>query len=266
MGRLAEAEGESEIYRDLRMKLFIDPDDMKAQYAAEPRLAEDADGRLGRRPQLLPARRIPQVKPRVITHFEPWMALTFSEGSIGGDIERVESRRSSKRSTARRRDAASQDRPADATACVSGGADRIERHRDRARRTPRRHHALLLINPHTSFFFRSELQMTSDEGLNAYGAVTWGQFFIYQGFNERAGWMHTSSGVDDIDEYLETVTKKGDGFVYKYGSEERPVHRATITVPYKTAQRDGAEGVHRLPHASRPDRPRGRRQVGQRPR
>ena len=65
--------------------------------------------------------------------------------------------------------------------------------------------------------------MTSDEGLNAYGALTWGQFFIYQGFNERAGWMHTSSGVDNIDEYLETVTKKGDGFTYKYGTEERPV-------------------------------------------
>ena len=69
------------------------------------------------------------------------------------------------------------------------------------RRTPSDHHALLLINPHTSFFFRSELQMTSDEGLNAYGASTWGQFFIYQGFNERAGWMHTTSGVDDVDEY-----------------------------------------------------------------
>ena len=59
--------------------------------------------------------------------------------------------------------------------------------------------------------------MVSDEGLNAYGAVTWGQFFIYQGFNDRAGWMHTSSGVDDIDEYLETVVKKGDGFFYRYG-------------------------------------------------
>src|SRR5260370_21825620 len=31
----------------------------------------------------------PVVKPRVIKHFEPWMALTFSEGSIGGDIEKV---------------------------------------------------------------------------------------------------------------------------------------------------------------------------------
>ena len=96
------------------------------------------------------------------------------------------------------------------------------------------HHALLLINPHTSFFFRSELQMVSDEGLNAYGAVTWGQFFIYQGFNERTGWMHTSSGVDAVDEYLETVQKKGDRFFYKYGNEERPLVAAQITVPYRS--------------------------------
>ncbi len=124
------------------------------------------------------------------------------------------------------------------------------------------HHALLLINPHTSFFFRSELQMVSDEGLNAYGAVTWGQFFIYQGFNEHAGWMHTSSGVDAVDEYLETVVKKGDHYVYKYGNEERPGGGAPITVPYKTDQRHGGEEVHRLSHAARADRPRGQRQVG----
>src|SRR5713101_1742314 len=76
--------------------------------------------------------------------------------------------------------------------------------------------------------------MTSNEGLNAYGAVTWGQFFIYQGFNERCGWMHTSSAVDAIDEYLETVVKKGDQFFYKYGNEERPVMTTVIKVRYKT--------------------------------
>jgi acyl-homoserine-lactone acylase len=97
------------------------------------------------------------------------------------------------------------------------------------------HHALLLINPHTSFFFRAEVQMTSDEGLNAYGAVTWGQFFVYQGFNERAGWMHTSSNVDDVDEYLETVVKRGDRYFYRYGNEERPLLASRIAVPYKTA-------------------------------
>jgi len=98
------------------------------------------------------------------------------------------------------------------------------------------HHALLLINPHTSFFFRSELQMVSEQGLDAYGAVTWGQFFIYQGFNDRAGWMHTSSGVNAISEYLETVEKKGHRFYYKYGQEERPFEEKEITVPYKTGQ------------------------------
>ena len=84
-------------------------------------------------------------------------------------------------------------------------------------------HALLWINPHTSFYFRAEAQATSDEGLNVYGAITWGQFFVYQGFNDRAGWMHTSSSVDNIDEYRETIVSKGEGFAYKYSSEERPV-------------------------------------------
>jgi acyl-homoserine-lactone acylase len=95
--------------------------------------------------------------------------------------------------------------------------------------------ALLLINPHTTFFFRSELQMTSDAGLNAYGAVTWGQFFVYQGFNDRLGWMHTSGGGDVIDEYLETVSEKDGKFFYKYGAEERPLTVREIRLPYKTA-------------------------------
>src|SRR3712207_9427617 len=33
MGRLAEAEGESAIWRDLRMKIFIQPEDLKKKFA-----------------------------------------------------------------------------------------------------------------------------------------------------------------------------------------------------------------------------------------
>jgi acyl-homoserine lactone acylase PvdQ len=93
---------------------------------------------------------------------------------------------------------------------------------------------MLLINPHTSFYFRAEGQMVSEEGLNAYGAMTWGQFFIYQGFNDRAGWMHTSSSVDNIDHYLETIVWKGDQAFYRYGAEERPLTVKKISIPYKT--------------------------------
>src|SRR6201999_1168197 len=106
------------------------------------------------------------------------------------------------------------------------------------------HHALLLINPHTSFFFRSELQMVSEEGLNAYGASTWGQFFIYQGFNDRVGWMHTSSGIDNVDEFqVEIVEARGDPF-YRYGRERRPL---TIRpVELRVRQPDGGFTTRRF--------------------
>ncbi len=227
MGRLAEAEGESEIYRDLRMKLFIDPADMKAKYRQSPQwLKALMDAWAGGLNFYL--YKHPEVKPKVITRFEPWMALTFSEGSISGDIERID---------LTELEAFYGKEPPVRVAANAGeyvepvGSNGIAI----APSISASHHALLWINPHTSFFFRSELQMVSDEGLDAYGAVTWGQIFVYQGFNPRIGWMHTSSGVDNIDEYLETVTQKGKAFYYKYGNEERPLKTSTIAVPYKTS-------------------------------
>ena len=94
--------------------------------------------------------------------------------------------------------------------------------------------SLLLINPHTSFFFRAELHMVSDEGLNTYGATTWGQFFVYQGFNENAGWMHTSTRADAIDEYLETVVHQDNAVYYTHGEKLRPFATRQVSVPYKT--------------------------------
>jgi len=227
-GRLAEAEGESAIWRDLRMKLFIEPGRMKALYTESPASLKAlmdawADG------LNFYLSKHPQVKPRVISKFEPWMALTFSEGSIGGDIEKV--------ALGPLQQFYAKDAPG-APEPVTDLLDTEPRGSNGMAVAPSNttgKHALLLINPHTSFFFRSELQMTSDEGLNAYGASTWGQFFLYQGFNERIGWMHTTSAVDDWDEFLETVVKKGAGYVYKHGSQELPVTEEKIDVPYKTA-------------------------------
>ena len=228
MGRLAEAEGEHAIYQDLRMKLFINPDSMKVMYASSPVWLKAlmnawADG------LNFYLYKHPDVKPLAIKHFEPWMALTFSEGSIGGDIERVNLKQL--QAFYGGGPVTAEPAPGVLPPPEPGGSNGMAV----APSNARDHHALLLINPHTSFFFRSELQMTSDEGLNAYGAVTWGQFFVYQGFNTRTGWMHTSSAVNAITEYLETVEKKGDRFYYKYGNEERPMITSTITVPYKTA-------------------------------
>lgn len=228
MGRLAEAEGESAIWRDLRMKLFIDPQTMKAEYEKTPPWLQKlmiawADG------LNFYLAKHPEVKPRVIKHFEPWMALTFSEGSIGGDIETINPTQLQAFYGSIPLTPLAKNEEIDPS-IDPGGSNGIAI----APSNTASHHSLLLINPHTSFYFRSELQMSSDEGLDAYGAVTWGQFFIYQGFNEHCGWMHTSSAVDAIDEYLETIVKKGDRYYYKYGKEERPLAASVIKVPYKT--------------------------------
>jgi acyl-homoserine-lactone acylase len=228
MGRRSEVEGDGAVFVDLRMKLFIDPDSMKAKYAASPSWLKSlmdayADG-LNYYLYTHPA-----TTPKLIKHFEPWMALAFSEGSIGGDITHV-----SLRQLAAFYGSDSLPRlPATAAAANTEptGSNGIAI----APSLTATHHAMLLINPHTSFYFRSELQVASDEGLDAYGAVTWGQFFVYQGFNSRIGWMHTSSGVNDVSEYAETIVKNGGKLSYKYGQELRPLIASVIVVPYKTA-------------------------------
>lgn len=235
MGRLAEVEGEAELYRDLRMKLFITPEQLKAEYRRSPAWLKQlmvafADGLN----YYLATH--PEVRPALITHFEPWMALSFSEGSIGGDIETVDL----KQLEALYRDGARLPEPKGATLAAlyrplerePGGSNGFAI----APRLTRNGYPLLLINPHTSFYFRPEVQVSSEQGLNAYGAVTWGQFFVYQGFNDRLGWMHTSGGGDAIDEYLETVREQNGKFYYRYGQQWRALKPVDIRLPYKSAQ------------------------------
>ncbi|MDQ8754771.1 penicillin acylase family protein [Sphingosinicella sp. LHD-64] len=227
LGRTAEAEGESAIWQDLRQRLWIDPAELQADYRRSPdwlRALMDAwaDG-LNYYLAIHP-----ETRPSALTRFEPWMALSFTEGSIGGDIERVDLRQL----------AAFYGGQEPRVAAITDDEPRGSNGIAIAPRLTRDGHALLLINPHTSFFFRAELGMRSDEGLNAYGASTWGQFFIYQGFNDRVGWMHTSSGVDVVDEFVETVGQQGAQISYRYGNESRPVETRAVTL--RIRQPDGS--------------------------
>jgi acyl-homoserine-lactone acylase len=236
LGRTAEAEGQSALWQDLRQRLFIDPIELQRIYQQSPPWLKQlmdawADG------LNFYLATHPATHPRVLTHFEPWMALSFTEGSIGGDIERVNLKQleafygSPNPTTARlspldlqlQEQTRLEREPSGSNGIAIAPSNTVD------------HHALLLINPHTSFFFRSELQMTSDQGLDAYGAVTWGQFFIYQGFNDRAGWMHTSSNVDAVDQFAETVSSTNGAWFYRYGTDTRPVLVKPITITYKTA-------------------------------
>jgi len=228
-GRLAEVEGEQAIYSDLRAQLYMTVDEAKAAYASAPdwlkalcdAFADGVNYYLYTHPE---------VQPRLLTRFEPWMPMFFSEGSIGGDIEQI---------------------PLDGIEAFYGDGDRSAALQDDPPHTAafaepagsngfaisgkltESGNAMLLINPHTSLFFRGEIHAVSEEGLNAYGAVTWGQFFVYQGFNENTGWMHTSTYVDFIDEFVEDVFEEDGKLLYRYGDEKRRVAVSEVTLKYK---------------------------------
>lgn len=229
IGRLAEAQGTEGLYSDLRARLWMTDLEAQDQYNTAPAWLQElcqgwADG------LNYYLYRHPEVKPQAIKRFEPWMSLYFTEGSIGGDIERV-----SLKSLA---------------AFYENAPEPLAVHQPKARDTQEpagsngialsgdktsSGYPMLLINPHTSFYFRGEAHMVSETGLNAYGAITWGQFFIYQGFNEQMGWMHTSTYVDVMDEYIEEIVPTEQGLTYRYGHEWRPVIVDTVSIRVKQA-------------------------------
>jgi acyl-homoserine-lactone acylase len=229
LGWLAQAEGETAIYSDLRERLFIDANRLQRQFRTAPAWLKTlmiawSDG------LNYYLSKHSNVSPKVIHHFEPWMALSFTEGSIGGDVESVDLAKLEKfygpptPPTSRNSQTyVLEEKP--------GGSNGFAIAPSRSASG----HAMLWINPHTSYYFRSELQVVSEQGLNVYGAVTWGQFFVYQGFNSHNGWMHTSYGGDAIDEYAENIVKKPVGLYYRYGAGLRKLKVTQITIPFKQA-------------------------------
>lgn len=227
LGRMAEIHGESALAGDLYVRLIIDSADAMADYRKSPAWLKKlmnayADGinyYLSTHPS---------TKPALLHRFEPWYPLLWTDGSIGaistGNVS-----------------------PREVGNFYLGGSEPMgERIAEPAERltgsngfaiapsNTQSGHAILYINPHVTFYFRPEVQAVSEEGLNVYGAVTWGQFFVYQGFNEHCGWMHTSSSVDVSDMYIEKTVKKNGRLYYEYNKSVRPVTQHKITLRYKS--------------------------------
>jgi acyl-homoserine-lactone acylase len=231
LGRQAEVEGEAYVYNDLLMRLLYDTSAAIADYRNSPAWLK----------KLLDAfasgvnyylYKHPEVKPALLKKFEPWFALLFTDGGYtamqtGGlemeDIKRLYTQggpSSFKSESLFNKDPA-------AGGSTGSNAFAIAPSKTVAK------NSLLYINPHVSFYFRTEIHMVSEEGLNAYGAVTWGQFFVFQGFNENCGWMHTSSMADAADLYEEKIIRKGDSIFYEYDGELKTVTLQQLVIGYK---------------------------------
>ncbi len=227
LGRLSEVNGEKDLYNDLLIRLVIDTADAKRDFTNAPGwLKKILNGYADGINYYL--YKNPQTKPVLLNRFQPWYPLLWTDGSIGaistGGI-----------STSELKKFYSGTDDAVATAIYEEEKPTGSNGFAFAPKITARGNAILYINPHVTFYFRPEVHMVSEEGLNAYGAVTWGQPFVYQGFNAHCGWMHTSSQADISDAYIEKLTKKDGEWFYEYDGKQKPVIKKTISIKYKTA-------------------------------
>lgn len=229
LGRLSEIYGEEQLYNDLEMRLIYDTAAAIADYQKSPLWLH----------QLLDAAadgvnyylyKHPEVKPAVLHHFEPWYALLRTNGSIsatqnGGlttsDMKNLYPSKNKAVSYVDKNISFVDVDPTGSNGFAVGPSKTTSKN------------AILYINPHVTFYFRSEAQMVSDEGLQAYGGVTWGTFFIFQGFNQYCGWMHTSGSTDVADLFIETVVKQNDSLYTKYDNNLIPIKIKPVTIRYK---------------------------------
>jgi len=240
LGRLAELKSNDiaklkrsdVIYADLMMQLIQDSTKAIQDYNNSPKWFKDllqahADGinyYLAKHPQ---------VHPEVITYFKPWYHLMWTDGSVSptrtGGIKEADVAAfyggTHTSTTYHQNEKVAPYDMEEKTLKGSNGLAIAPMHSKNG-------NAMLYINPHVPFYFRSEMHMVSEQGLNVYGAVTWGQMFIYQGFNEHCGWMHTSSYADVADVYMEKINKNGASLTYEYEEQQLPVNTKAITIKY----------------------------------
>lgn len=226
LGRLAEIKGEAELYNDLLARLVLDSAGAVADYNKSPAwlkklLNAFADG------INYYLYKNPKVKPALIYRFKPWYPLLWTDGSInaintaGVTSNELKNFYSGIEAPVSIHEFSTVERLTGSNGFAFSPS------------ITESGNAIFYINPHVTFYFRPEVHMVSEEGLNAYGAVTWGQFFVYQGFNERCGWMHTSSDVDAGDLYIEKISRKNNALVYEYNRVQKPVIKKNIKLRYK---------------------------------
>ncbi|MVN91877.1 penicillin acylase family protein [Mucilaginibacter aquatilis] len=232
LGKQAEVDGDSNLYTDVQLQLIADSAQAIKEYRnSSPDFKKLLDAFADGINYYL--YKHPTVKPLVLKHFKPWYALMFTDGSVAatvtGGITLNETRKfygdTIKSASIQLETLSIEDRVFDKEIGSNGFAISPKKSASG--------NAMLYINPHVPFYFRSEVHLVSQQGLNAYGAVTWGQFFIYQGFNAHCGWMHTSSNADVADAYAEKIVQKGSKWLYEYKGALKPVTTRQLIINCK---------------------------------
>jgi acyl-homoserine-lactone acylase len=214
LGRAAEIHGAKALPEDLMVHALEIPRLAKAEYErSSPRMRELADALAAGLNHYLASN--PNVKPRLLTRFEPWNVYAFNRyalyvmflgkntGVAPESIVKLSSQIQGSNTWAI------------APKKTSAG------------------HAMLFINPHQPFFGPGqwyEGHVQSQQGWHVSGASFFGSGFPTIGHNENLGWSHTVNKPDVFDVWEETFDKADDPLAYKYGTTYRKAERWTVPI------------------------------------
>ncbi len=253
LGRASEVYGEQSLNADLTNRALEIVRTSEAEYPKlSPQMKEICQATADGLNYFL--EKNPQVKPRLITKFEPWHLLAFGRfAQYQLFIYRRAGVRDSEIRTAVQEVKAEGQRIGD-----RGSSDALQSSIFHSRPSmpdplvddvigsntwaiaPSKSasgHAMLFINPHQPFFGPGqwiEGHVHSDSGWNMSGATFPGAPFPSLGHNEHLGWSHTVNVPDIIDVWVEKFDDPENPLKYKYGNGYRTATEWTDTIKVKT--------------------------------
>jgi acyl-homoserine-lactone acylase len=226
LGRAAEVYGSSRLTGDLMTRLFETNQKAREEYARlRPAIRAICDAYAAGLNYYL--ERNPEVKPRLITRFEPWYPLITGPPALGSlGITPQEIRALFKQLPL------SQNQNSPSAEAADEGSNMWAA----GPRKSASGNALLFINPHVGFFGsgqRYEAHLHSDQGLNISGFAMLGMPYIWTGHNEFLGWSHTNTAADSTDVYLESFDEPQDPAVYRLGGKNLRATEWNAEIPVK---------------------------------
>jgi acyl-homoserine-lactone acylase len=165
----------------------------------------------------------PEVKPRLITHFEPWHVVAYERAVL---LEFLFGKtHASKAGVKKVAD--------ELRAAVGSNAWAIGPSRTKSGK------AMLFANPHQPWFGYGQFyegHLKSGEGLHMSGSAFFGGPLITIGHNDVLGWTHTVNEPDVGDVWIETFDDPANPLNYRYGDGYRTATQWKATIKVKTPQ------------------------------
>lgn len=226
MGRESEVIGKSAIYKDLWSRLYIDTLQAQSLYLqCKPELQKLCDAYAAGINYYIFTH--PKQKRKLLNRIQPWVPLMNNIPSVvnsnltEADVKNMYPSVFSNSVAYQQTSLITADLRDGSNGWAISGSKTLDKN------------PLLLINPHSEFYNRIEVQLVSKEGLNVYGAPFLGEFNVFQGFNAFCGWMHTVTLSDAKDLYSENIKSTDAGQYFEYDGKWLPLDSTKVTIQYK---------------------------------